>query len=138
VAAGTEGLVEEIDPDTDAVKSLPETDVEAEVHTRLLLMARLSSTPCATTDKCPGEPCLPGSGPGGRRPSSPLTVVAGPNHPFALSHYRRRARLVDSAGLDPTPRSVDQQGFRSASSPAIAYSRAARTPAKRRVAFVFA
>jgi hypothetical protein len=38
VAAGTEGLVEEIDPDTDAVKSLPETDVETEFHTRLLLM----------------------------------------------------------------------------------------------------
>ena len=35
---GAEGLVEEIDPDTDAVKSLPETDVETEFHTRLLLM----------------------------------------------------------------------------------------------------
>jgi hypothetical protein len=37
-AARAEGLVEEIDPDTDAVKSLPETDVETEFHTRLLLM----------------------------------------------------------------------------------------------------
>ena len=31
-------LVEKVDPDTDAVKSLPETDVETEFHTRLLLM----------------------------------------------------------------------------------------------------
>ena len=34
--AGT--LVEKVDPDTDAVKSLPETDVETEFHARLLLM----------------------------------------------------------------------------------------------------
>jgi hypothetical protein len=33
-AARAEGLVEEIDPDTDAVKSLPETDVETEFDTR--------------------------------------------------------------------------------------------------------
>jgi hypothetical protein len=35
---GRDPLVEKVDPDTDAVKSLPETDVETEFHTRLLLM----------------------------------------------------------------------------------------------------
>jgi hypothetical protein len=76
-------------------------------------------------ERSSGEPCLPGSRPGGRRPSSPLTVVAGPNHRYLLSHCRRRARLVDSAGFDPTPHSLDRQharrryGFRSAWSPAL-------------------
>ena len=76
-------------------------------------------------DKCPSEPCLPCSRPWGDVPPSRLTVVAGPNHrlsPIALRDITRMRG--DSAGLDPTPHSLDRQdarrryGCRSASSPA--------------------
>ena len=83
------------------------------------------------TDKFPREPCL--------------LVVAGPNHRYPLSRCRRRARLVDSAGFDPTPHSLDRQdarrryGFRSASSPPSSPTPALRdAPAKRTIAFALA
>ena len=71
-----------------------------------------SSLAPATSGQVSGRAMSAGQPSRGETSLEPLAGRSGVEPPFPLSHCRRRARLVDSAGFDPTPHSLDRQDAR--------------------------